>query len=394
MRDIGLAWTIGSEYGWGTYGFQIASNLASGRLWQPVLLREPSTIECNPLERLTLDRTFRYSEIQRNKLAPFADQAFFNLSMPLLHAMGNGGKQAFSAEKPNLIGPWNAALTFLENTRLDLSEVERFNRFDAVIAGSTWVRDVLRESGVTKAKTCLQGIDPATFHPAPKRNAMPDRFLIFSGGKFEYRKAQDAVVAAFKIFRQRHHDAILIAVWGNRWPEASSVRMFRNSRLIDGAPPLATKNLIDWPAFLRREGIEEDAVAVFESVRHLQLAHLIRECDVALFPNRAEGGTNLVAMEAMACGIPTILSANTGHLDIIADDNCLPLTRQPPTPSPEPGFGCEGWGEPDVEEIVEALEFVYRNRQRAADLAKAGEESMRALTWRRQIAALMTACGL
>ena len=39
--------------------------------------------------------------------------------------------------------------------------------------------------------------------------------------------------------------------------------------------------------------------------------------DTALFPNRCESGTNLVAMEAMAAGIPVILSNNSGHLDLI-----------------------------------------------------------------------------
>ena len=41
---------------------------------------------------------------------------------------------------------------------------------------------------------------------------------------------------------------------------------------------------------------------------------VMQEADVALFPNRCEGGNNLVALEAIASGVPTILSANTGHL--------------------------------------------------------------------------------
>ena len=50
------------------------------------------------------------------------------------------------------------------------------------------------------------------------------------------------------------------------------------------------------------------------------MPHVLHEADVALFPNRAEGGTNLVAMECLASGIPTILSANTGHLDLLRGD--------------------------------------------------------------------------
>src|SRR3546814_10727981 len=81
----------------------------------------------------------------------------------------------------------------------------------------------------------------------------------------------------------------------------------------------------------------------------------MREADVALFPNRAEGVTNLVAMEAMACGVPTILSANTGHLDIVAEGACIPLRRQRPVVVDDRYLGTGGWGESDVEEMVEAL---------------------------------------
>jgi glycosyltransferase involved in cell wall biosynthesis len=42
------------------------------------------------------------------------------------------------------------------------------------------------------------------------------------------------------------------------------------------------------------------------------MASVYRECDVALFLNRAEGGTNLVAMERLACGVTTILSDGRG----------------------------------------------------------------------------------
>lgn len=48
------------------------------------------------------------------------------------------------------------------------------------------------------------------------------------------------------------------------------------------------------------------------SVLCLQLAEALAEADVALFPNRGEGGTNLMAMQAMASGVPTVLSANSG----------------------------------------------------------------------------------
>jgi len=57
---------------------------------------------------------------------------------------------------------------------------------------------------------------------------------------------------------------------------------------------------------------------------------VFREVDLAVFPNRCEAGTNLVAMEALAFGLPCLISQNTGHLDIIQNNNAIPLTVQKP----------------------------------------------------------------
>ena len=120
------------------------------------------------------------------------------------------------------------------------------------------------------------------------------------------------------------------------------------------------------------------------------MPHVIREADVALFPNRAEGGTNLVAMECMACGIPTILSANTGHMDLLAmGDVAIPLSRQ--AARGHDGIDATDWGESDVDKIVEALETVWRDREAARATGERAAAAMAHFDWRRQIGLLMRA---
>jgi glycosyltransferase involved in cell wall biosynthesis len=93
--------------------------------------------------------------------------------------------------------------------------------------------------------------------------------------------------------------------------------------------------------------------------------------DCALAPSRAEACTNLLAKEAMACGVPVILAANTGVKDLIADGNSLPLTRQ--TPVQNYGLmGTEGWGESDVEEMVAALERLYSDSALRKTIGESG----------------------
>jgi hypothetical protein len=48
-----------------------------------------------------------------------------------------------------------------------------------------------------------------------------------------------------------------------------------------------------------------------------EVARTLRDVHVAVFPNRAESGTNLFATQALAVGVPTVLSNNTGHGDLL-----------------------------------------------------------------------------
>ncbi len=63
------------------------------------------------------------------------------------------------------------------------------------------------------------------------------------------------------------------------------------------------------------------------AVPNRQLPPVLREATMGMFSSRAEGGTNLGAMECLACGVPALLSDNTGHRDLLALGAGLPLTR-------------------------------------------------------------------
>jgi glycosyltransferase involved in cell wall biosynthesis len=138
-------------------------------------------------------------------------------------------------------------------------------------------------------------------------------------------------------------------------------------------------------------GLPADAVFDLGAVPQPKMPAILRDMDAAVFPNRCECGTYLVAMECMACGVPTVLSANTGHLDLTEPDNCYALSRQRPVdPGKASVAGAEGWGESDIEEIVEQLEAIYGNRGEALRRGARGAATLARLTWARQINALKT----
>src|SRR3546814_10757727 len=76
-------------------------------------------------------------------------------------------------------------------------------------------------------------------------------------------------------------------------------------------------------------------------------------------------------------------------LDIVAEGACIPLRRQRPVVVDDRYLGTGGWGESDVEEMVEALETVWRDRERARAIGAAGAEFMGRFTWGSQIERLL-----
>jgi len=94
-------------------------------------------------------------------------------------------------------------------------------------------------------------------------------------------------------------------------------------------------------------------------------------------------------MEAMACGVPTVLSANTGHLDLIEGDNCYPVTDQKPCFE---GFDKTGeWQEVSVDGIVDCLERAYADREDCKRRGAEGAATLKNLSWRGQVPALVEA---
>ena len=82
-------------------------------------------------------------------------------------------------------------------------------------------------------------------------------------------------------------------------------------------------------------------------------------------------------MEAMACGVPVIVGENTGMRDLITEDNCVRLSGQRMVPQQSPSHSTAGWGESSVDEIVEALEMLYVDRERREGIGATGSRWIR-----------------
>ena len=384
--QVAITWPMSSFHGWGVFGLNFVTQLV--RRGEPV----PLVLFASPsIERAADDVAARIAEIA--KASHHFDQVAANVppgavvgldQATVYHALGH-----MLTEPPRSAlfrGRRNLGVVALEETDLDGDAIDRGGAFDRLVAVSTWCEEVLRAHGLGNTTTVLQGIEDEHFHPGPATGRFGDRFVVFSGGKLEYRKGQDIALAAFRAFHQRHPDSLLLTAWYNMWPE-TAVSLGEGPHV--DAPPRLDGNgafrIVQWAAEF---GIPEDAVMDLGRVPNAQMPGILREAHAGLFPNRCEGGTNLVAMEALACGMPCVLSANTGHLDLIAGDRCFPLNRQSPLGS---GPVRMGWGESSVEEAVECLERIYTDRAEAERRGARAAAFMRGFTWRIQTEKLLAA---
>jgi len=377
IERLAISWQLSDSHGWGVFGLNLTLNLHRHGPMPPLLLTEPYIID---LPEATIDELRGYVGEQRNLMGQVEarGETIYSAQIAILHALGANFQHVDVTDKVR--GRINIGFTFFERGAFDAPAIARANAYDRILAGSSWNRDYARAAGVRDIEFVSQGVDIDLFQPGPGTQAYKDRFAIFSGGKLELRKGQDLVLAAFKIFHARHPDAILITSWRNGWPK--SAMDVTASVHVNQAPETGADDELKIAEWATANGVPANAFIDLGWLSNRVMPSVLRDMDAAVFPNRCEGGTNLVAMEAMATGIPCVLSANTGHLDIMTPSNSYALKDQRIVAGDDsPGAM---WRESQVEEIVERLEEIYTDRTEAARRGGAGAEFMRDLSWQNQ----------
>jgi len=247
---------------------------------------------------------------------------------------------------------------------------------DGVWAYSTYVRDVYARAGVGAEKLAIvpPGIDPRVFRPdGPKLelDARGFRFL-FVGGSTP-RKGIDLAVNAFLAAFTRTDDVTLVV------KDASA--LYPGNNVADQIARVAAHPGVAHVHYSDRFLTEQD------------LAALYRSCDALIAPYRGEG-FGMPILEAMACGLPVIVTAG-GSTDDFVDDAVgirIPATRRAFPPEDELPLVAEGWLlEPDVDALRAAVRRLHDDRALVRTLGAAAAERARAWTWERSAAAARAA---
>ena len=156
---------------------------------------------------------------------------------------------------------------------------------DGILVGSSYARNSFVAEGVPEAKIKVvpYGVDLQTFWPATEP-VVRDKFEVVYAGQLTQRKGISYLLHGYQQFARRDSRLTIIG-----------------STVQGMSPFLPYRDL-------------------FRHVPHLTrpaLANMYRQSDVFVFPTLVEG-MPLVVLEAMACGLPVIVTAN-GPGDLVRD---------------------------------------------------------------------------
>lgn len=236
---------------------------------------------------------------------------------------------------------------------------------------SNYVRQVYLESGVPAEKVHVvpNGIDTKVFHPQvkPLPLATKKKFkFLFVGGTI-HRKGPDALLKAYcESFTATDDVCLVIKDFGSGSVYAGQTieQQIREFQKQLNAPEIL---------YLTNELPERD------------LPGLYKACDCLVHPYRGEG-FGLPVLEAMACGLPVIVTAGG------ATDDFVPAEIGYRIPSTRQVFGREisgmplvgdGWLlEPDVDALKKLICHVVEHGDEARAKGKSGSEFVREnFTW-------------
>ncbi len=208
-----------------------------------------------------------------------------------------------------------------------LQEIEEA---DAVIIPSDFVRRSFAEMGTDMEKLHVvpYGVDLQSFSPGNKTDEV---FRVLFIGNVGIQKGVHYLLEAWKQLKLKKAELRLVGRIEH-----------------DMEPILARyKGLFSHKAYVPHEHIQRE----------------FHHASVFVLPSLQEGSA-LVTYEAMACGVPSIVSENTGSVLRDGRDGFIIPIR-------------------DVEALKEKLSFLYDNPGMAKEMGRSAEEYVRQFTWER-----------
>ncbi|MFA7279080.1 MAG: glycosyltransferase family 4 protein [Sterolibacterium sp.] len=242
----------------------------------------------------------------------------------------------------------------------------------SVVTPSHWSKMKLMEFGFPEQKISIvpHGVSSEIFYPLTpqEKNAVrqnlgltPDDFVFLNLGAMVDNKGVDILLRAFSVIRKRHPQARLVLKDEQKLYHIKGVDVLQ--RIMQNHPGLSSDELLGSIKLLS------------VTLPMHEMRHLYGIADVYASPYRAEG-FNLPVIEAIACGIPVIVTAGGA-----TDDFCEPRTAATITANrinnTDRGFNVPGYTlEPDIDNLIQAMEEAIASPRANTEPFKEGRQQL------------------
>lgn len=255
----------------------------------------------------------------------------------------------WDGQKPSVFTMW-------ETDTLPVLMHDHLSQFDKVLvpcehnraAFSKWHPNVV---------TVPLGVDLGRWRPSDR--PPNDKFRILTGGSNWVRKGIDAVIRAFLEVNPPNAELVIKTI-----PD-----------LIGEVPPISDPRISVCQEYLTPD----------------QEVDLYRSADLYVSASRGEGW-GLMPLQAIAAGIPTLVSATSGHMEFInLATRVIKTTPQPVNVPPLYTVGL--WDEPDHQSVVDGITWFLDNRDTARDKALKNAVKASRFSWDNAAKRLLSAVG-
>ena len=248
---------------------------------------------------------------------------------------------------------------FYEFSTLPAKIAEDINSSDHFYVTSSFVMRVFSEHGVTVPMTVVgHGFDPKYYQYKPR--VPGEEFVFLCVAEHTTRKNLPMLIRCFEAAFHHNENVRLVLKLG-----LHGVGDLRAHISQPGKVKLHTRQLAD------------------ES----KLAALYQNAHCFVLPTRAEG-FGMPMLEAMATGLPVIVTNYSGHLDFCVAETSFLVSSKGLVDCDAESFPYikSQWAEPDEEHLVELMRHVYNNYDHAQVVARRAAETVHQhWTWEAQL---------
>ncbi len=259
----------------------------------------------------------------------------------------------------------NIAIIPWETTTIPRSWIGKINGFDSLFTPCKQNIEAFGASGVKVPIELIHwGVDEDLYYPLER----PERptFTFGTLGALSIRKGTDILVKAFQEAFPKEQDVQLIC------------KSSYNTYPFDTKDKRIKVHISTWP--------HADIINQF-----------YKAIDCFVFPTRGEG-FGLTPLEAMATGVPAIVTGWSGPLEYMTPEVGWTIDH---TFSPAKNFSdviyredCGNWAEPSKDHLIELMRYAYSHRQEVAEKGRnAAKYVKEKWLWSQKIGLYETALG-